>query len=231
MSVKIFLIRHGMTDWNQEGRYQGDTDIKLNETGITQARLAAKYLSKVRFSSIYSSPLKRTLMTADIINEKRGLDIRAKGGLEEVSFGKWEGMKFSEINSAYHDDYHKWLEDPYSNRPTGGESFAELTARTVPAVEEIVAESIDGSSIAVVTHGGVILSLLVHWLKIPMERWRSVIQRHAAINIVVVNDGFPYIAGINYTGHLAPVYDENEDRVIEIYTNLQNNMNRGVENE
>jgi len=226
MGIKLFLIRHGQTSWNVEGRYQGDQDIELNSTGIMQAGLAAKYLSRVGFSNIYSSPLSRTMETARIINRRRGLEIKVMQDLKEMDFGKWEGMKFEEINSTYNIDYQKWLEDPYHNRPTGGEDFQELTDRTTAAIDRILAENSDGSSVAVSTHGGVILSLLVHWLQIPLDRWKSIIQRQAAINIAVIDKGFPYISAINYTGHLKPVYDEGEDKVIKIYSSLRNKNNQ-----
>ncbi len=226
MGIKLFLIRHGQTSWNVEGRYQGDQDIELNSTGIMQAGLAAKYLSRVGFSNIYSSPLSRTMETARIINRRRGLEIKVMQDLKEMDFGKWEGMKFEEINSTYNIDYQKWLEDPYHNRPTGGEDFQELTDRTTAAIDRIVAENSDGSSVAVSTHGGVILSLLVHWLQIPLDRWKSIIQRQAAINIAVIDKGFPYISAINYTGHLKPVYDDSEDKVIKIYSSLRNKNNQ-----
>lgn len=225
MGVKIFLIRHGQTRWNVEGRYQGDRDIELNPTGIKQAKLAAKYLSRVNFSNIYSSPLTRTLETARIINGRRGLEIKVKEDLREVSFGKWEGMKFKDINKTYNKDYQKWLDDPYNNCPTEGECFGELTQRTIPVINEVVEENEEGSSVAVVTHGGVILSLLVHWLQIPLPRWKSIIQRQGAINIAVIDKGYPYISAINYTGHLKPLYDDSEDKVIEIYSSLRNNQN------
>jgi len=226
MGIKLFLIRHGQTSWNVEGRYQGDQDIELNSTGIMQAGLAAKYLSRVGFSNIYSSPLSRTMETARIINRRRGLEIKVMQDLKEMDFGKWEGMKFEEINSTYNIDYQKWLDDPYRNRPTGGEDFQELTDRTTAAIDRIVAENSDGSSVAVSTHGGVILSLLVHWLQIPLDRWKSIIQRQAAINIAVIDKGFPYISAINYTGHLKPVYDDSEDKVIKIYSSLRNKNNQ-----
>jgi alpha-ribazole phosphatase len=226
MGIKLFLIRHGQTSWNVEGRYQGDQDIELNSTGIRQAGLAAKYLSRVEFSNIYSSPLSRTMETARIINRRRGLDIKVMQDLKEMDFGKWEGMKFEEINSTYNSDYQKWLDDPYRNRPTGGENFQELTDRATAAIDLIVAGNSDGSSVAVSTHGGVILSLLVHWLQIPLDRWKSIIQRQGAINIAVIDKGFPYISAINYTGHLKPVYDDSEDKVIKIYSSLRNKNNQ-----
>jgi len=66
-----------------------------------------------------------------------------------------------------------------------------------------------------------ILALIVKWLKIPSECWRSLIQRQGAINVVVIEKGFPYISSINYTGHIKPVYDDREDRVIEIYSKIK----------
>ncbi len=223
MGIKLFLIRHGQTSWNVEGRYQGSCDIELNSTGIQQAELASKYLSRVKFSNIYSSPLKRTMKTADIISGKSGQEIKILGELEEVDFGKWEGLKFHEIDKEYHGDYQQWLADPYNNCPTGGENFKELTLRTTSIIDKIVAENADDSSVAIVTHGGVILSLLVHWLQIPLPRWKSIIQRQGAINIAVIDRGYPYISAINYTGHLSPVYDDGEDKVIKIYSSLRKN--------
>ncbi len=221
MGVKIFLIRHGQTLWNEEGRYQGKKDIELNEVGIRQAGLAAKYLSKVKLAKIYTSPLKRALETANILNKKRGMDIIIRDDLAEISFGKWEGLKFQSLHKKYFDDYNKWLEDPYKNAPTGGESFGELSKRTIAGIEKILGENEDGSSIAVVAHGGVILSLLVYWMRIPLSRWKSIIMRQGAINIVVIDKGFPYISAINYTGHLKPVYDDSEDKIIKVYSSMR----------
>jgi alpha-ribazole phosphatase len=222
VGVKLFLIRHGQTSWNVEGRYQGYHDIELNQVGIKQAKLAEKYLSRVEFANIYSSPLKRTLYTAETINGRRNLNIKVREDLKEMNFGKWEGMKFADIDEKYHKDYHTWLEDPYNNRPTGGENFKEITERTTTEVGRIVSENADGSSVAVITHGGVILSLLVYWLQIPLARWKSIIQRQGAINIAVIDKGYPYISAINYTGHLKPIYDDTEDKVIKIYSSLRN---------
>jgi len=222
LGVKLFLIRHGQTKWNLEGRYQGDKDIELTKEGIRQAKLATSYLKNVNFSRIYSSPLKRTVLTARTINEDRGLDIIVRKDLKEINFGKWEGLKFDEINQQYNPDYQRWLDDPFKNPPTGGENFSEFTKRTSKEINRIVEENQDGADVAISTHGGVIVSLLVHWLQVPKERWRCLIQRQAAINVVVVHEGFPYISQINYTGHLRDHYDRDEDKVIDIYSKLKN---------
>jgi len=221
MGVKIFLLRHGQTVWNEEGRYQGGRDISLSPAGIRQGELAAKYLSNVNFSNIYSSPMKRAMDTAAIIKKERNLELKLVDSMKEISFGEWEGLKFNEINKKYHDDYKKWIGDSYNNSPPGGESFKIVQGRAVAGINSIIEENEDRSNVAVVTHGGVIVSLLAYWLKLPLSRWHSIVQRQGAINIVVVDKSFPYIAAINYTGHLASVYDEKEDRIIEIYSNLR----------
>jgi alpha-ribazole phosphatase len=222
MGVKLFLIRHGQTDGNVEGRYQGSLDTSLTATGLKQATMAKKYLSKVRFYSIYSSPLKRAVQTAEIIAKGSKLEIKKRKDLKEINFGKWEGMKFEEINSQYKADYQAWLSDPYKNPPTEGESFGALIKRAEREVNNIISENPDGSDVAIITHGGVILALIVNWLQIPSQCWRSLIQRQGAINIVVIDkNGFPYISSINYTGHIKPFYDESEDKVIEIYSKVK----------
>ena len=223
MSVKLFLIRHGQTIWNHEGRYQGNTDIDLNDTGIEQAKLAKAYLKNIDFLNIYSSPLSRAIDTAKIIKGDRNHKIIQCNDLREIEFGKWEGLKFDEINTQYKKEYQGWLDDPFNNGPTGGEKFSALTERVIRCTSRIVKENDSDStnSVALITHGGVIVALIVYYLQIPPQRWRSVIQRQGAINIITISDGFPYISQINYTGHLKPVYDDSEDKVIEIYSKLK----------
>jgi Fructose-2,6-bisphosphatase len=221
MGVKLFLIRHGQTEGNVRGQYQGSLDVDMTEEGILQAKSAKQYLSKVNFSNIYSSPMKRAINTANIIAQDTGHEVRIMNDLRELDFGKWEGLKFDEINAMYKKDYQGWLDDPYNHPPSGGESFTELIARADKEIKKIVEENPDGSSVAIVSHGAVILALIVNWLNIPSSRWRSLIQRQAAINIVVLDNGFPYISSINYTGHLKPLYDDSEDKVIEIYSKIK----------
>ncbi len=215
------MIRHGQTKWNLEGRYQGDKDIELTDLGIKQAELTAKYLKNVDFANIYSSPLKRTIATARKIKESRNQDIIIRENLKEINFGKWEGLKFGQINERFNSDYQAWLDDPFSNPPTCGENFSKLIQRTSGEINRIVGENEDGAKVAVSTHGGVIVSLLVYWLQVPQSRWRSLIQRQAAINVVVVDKGFPYISQINFTGHLNSHYNQAEDSVIDIYSKLK----------
>lgn len=221
MGFKLFLVRHGKTRWNIEGRYQGITNTNLTFEGVQQAKFSAKYLSKVQFSGIYSSPLGRAVETAEAFKKvlKKGYVIREN--LKEINFGKWEGLKFDEINERYNSDYQNWLKDPYSNPPTEGESFVSLTKRALGELRRIFEENPDNSNILIISHGGLIVSLLVYWLKIPPEKWSSIIQSHGAINIVYLDKKFTYISQINFTGHLYKYYSDNSDSVIKKYVSIR----------
>jgi len=219
------LVRHGQTDWNLEGRYQGVTNTRLTAEGIKQAKLAAKYLSRVKFSGFYTSPMGRTIETAEIFKKilKQGYVVRES--LKEMSFGKWEGLKFDDIITDYKDDFQNWLKNPFINPPTQGESFMELVKRGQQEISRILNENQDDGNVLIVTHGGLIVAMLVYWLRMSPDRWSSLIQSHGAINIVVMDKETPYISQINFTGHLFKYYSSTSDRVIKNYIKLKKDNN------
>ena len=221
MGIKFFLVRHGQTLWNLEGRYQGVTNTKLTEEGQEQAELAAKYLSRVDFKGFYSSPIGRTIETAEIFKKKLGMDYQISENLKELNFGKWEGLKFDDIILEYGNDFQNWIKNPFENPPTNGESFNEIIKRGNLEIDKIINENEDDSNILLVTHGGFIVAMLVHWLKIPPQRWSSIIQNHGAINIVVIDKEIPYISQINFTGHLFKYYSSTSDKIIKNYSRLR----------
>ena len=221
MGIKLFLVRHGQTEWNLEGRYQGITNTKLTKEGKKQAKLAAKYLSKVNFSGFYSSPIGRTIETAEIFKKTLNKDYQIKENLKEMNFGKWEGLKFDDIFVKYKADFGSWIKNPFENPPTGGESFKDIIERGSQEINNILNENEDDGNILLITHGGFIVAMLVHWLKIPPERWSSIIQNHGAINIVVIDKEIPYISQINFTGHLYKYYSASSERIIKNYSRLR----------
>jgi probable phosphoglycerate mutase len=221
LGTKLFLVRHGQTEWNLEGRYQGITNTKLTPLGIKQAKLAAEYLSKVDFKGFYTSPLGRTIETAEIFKKIIKKDYEVRKNLREINFGKWEGLAFNEITTNYNKDFQNWLRDPFENTPTGGESFKEIVDKGNQEIKRILSENEDNSNILIVTHGGFIVVMLVYWLKISPERWSSLIQSHGAINIVVFNKEIPYISQINFTGHLYKYYSNTSDKIIKNYSKLK----------
>lgn len=106
--MKLYLIRHGQTLWNSEGKIQGKTDIPLNETGLLQAELLAEAMERYPVTAVYASPLKRAYQTAECVAGRQGLSVIAEEGLREVDFGFWEGMTWSEIEERYPEDFALW---------------------------------------------------------------------------------------------------------------------------
>jgi len=221
LGIKLFLVRHGQTQWNLESRYQGVMNTNLTKEGKKQAELAAKYLSKVDFAGFYSSPIGRTIETAEIFKKITNKDFQVRENLKELNFGKWEGLVFDDIIAKYGSDFSNWIKDPFENPPTAGESFNEIIDRGSREINNILKEHKDDSNILLITHGGFIVAMLVHWLKIPPERWSSIIQSQSAINIVVIDKEIPYISQINFTGHLFKYYSSSSEKIIKNYSRLK----------
>jgi len=109
--LELILVRHGETDSNKRGTYLGWTDVELNSNGIRQACAIRDRLKPVKVDAIYSSPFKRTVKTAEIINENYGLEIIISDNLKERNFGIWDDLTFEEISSKYPAECRKWFED------------------------------------------------------------------------------------------------------------------------
>ena len=103
--TRLYLARHGQTEWNRLSKVQGRTDIELSETGIIQAKLLAKRMKRENIDVIYSSNLKRALKTAEAIAEYKNFSINESEKYQEICFGPWEGMTINEIKKKYSEDY------------------------------------------------------------------------------------------------------------------------------
>lgn len=160
MKTTIYLIRHGTTDWNETGRYQGSSDIPLNKKGLGEAIEVGKVLSKISFNTIYSSPLIRAKRTAEEIAKHHTLPITLVDELKERSYGSFEGLTFEEIqNNPVFQNMEKgeW----YLKGAPDGESFDDATQRVGTAINLLVKPHIN-QTIGIVAHGGVIKSIGFH---------------------------------------------------------------------
>ena len=156
----IYFVRHGETDWNRDGRIQGQSDPPLNEAGRTQARVLAGVLAPVSFEAAYSSDLVRASETATILLAGRNITISATAGLRERDFGSWEGRLVPELWAEGLLPDRTW---PDVNAPHGGESVSDLEHRVIVVVSAIAAAHAN-NTILVVSHGGVIRSALSAWV-------------------------------------------------------------------
>jgi broad specificity phosphatase PhoE len=156
--TRILLARHGETDWNHIGRWQGHADPPLNELGRRQAVELAERLSQDGISAIYSSDLWRASETARVVGERLGLPVVEDAALREIDVGSWSGLTRDEVAERFPDGFARWQEGEIGH---DGETREELTERVVGAVEG-VANAHPGETVLVVTHGGAIRALRRH---------------------------------------------------------------------
>lgn len=199
--TRLILVRHGYTYWNEEKKYQGFTDIDLNPQGIEEAKKVAKRLSFEKIDMIYSSPLKRSLETAEIINETFNKKIHIRDCLKEINFGDWEGFTFDEIVSHYPELSEEWLSKPADMRPPNGENFRDLQERAINVLHEIY-DINKGKNVLIVTHGGLISVLVCHILKINIEELWKFISSNTGITILEELDNELILTTFNEHGHL-----------------------------
>lgn len=185
--MKIYLVRHGETDWNQAGLLQGQTDIELNAQGLEQAHEAAERLKEVPFEIAFCSPLIRAKRTAETIIGDRKINLTTDERLRELNFGPWEGVDIRTIKDA--------ASQPFTNPgsyipPEGAESFAQLYKRSGEFVDQVLLP-LEGTyeTVLVVAHGGVNRSILNPVLNIPVDDFWRMHMGNCATAILDCTDG------------------------------------------
>ena len=179
--MRIYLIRHGQTDWNVLGKIQGSTDTSLNKDGILQAKAVSGQMKErfLEITRVYSSPQKRALQTAEIIGETLGCEVIAIDSFQEMNFGKWEGLTWEEVQRDYAQEYARWhLNRRYSKLPKG-ESYQETLERVVKGLQQLTDE--ESGDFAVVTHSAVIRCIQCFVTDTPFEKMRKFRLENTAI--------------------------------------------------
>lgn len=201
--IRLLLVRHGLTQWNEEKRYLGNTDIPLNKIGKQQAIALAHALKEEHFDQIFSSDLQRAIETAALIKAKRKISLIPDPRLRELNFGVFEGLTFSEAKTQYPEMLSAWL-DNYDQPPDGGEPFFSLTERAgsfLGDLEMIAAPQ----TILIVSHGGCLREIIRLLFDQPHERHWSFQFDFASLSRVHLSDSYPIIVQINDTQHLREV--------------------------
>ncbi|MFE2142616.1 histidine phosphatase family protein [Streptomyces sp. NPDC059456] len=169
---KIVLWRHGQTSWNLERRFQGSTDIELTETGVAQARRAARLLASLKPDSIVASDLRRASATASELAAVTGLPVTQDAGLRETYAGEWQGLTHDEIIEKYGEQYAAWKRGEPVRRG-GGELETEVADRAAPVVLEHAGRLPEGGTLVVVSHGGTIRTTIGRLLGLEARDWES----------------------------------------------------------
>ena len=157
-ATRIVLARHGETEWNRVGRWQGHADPPLNDTGRRQAVELAERLAGDGIAAVYSSDLQRASETARVVGARLGLDVTEDAALREIDVGSWSGLTREEVAERFPEGFARWQAGEIGH---DGETRGQLTARVVAAVDRI-ARAHEGVTVLVVTHGGAIRALRRH---------------------------------------------------------------------
>jgi broad specificity phosphatase PhoE len=179
----LVFIRHGETDWNLEGRWQGQADVPLNQRGWQQAIRLADSLANDSISVIYSSDLRRAMDTATLLAQKFDTPVIADARLREIHQGEWQGLLVTEIEARYKEVFQKRKEKPMFVAPPGGETVQQVCDRALSVVQEIVQDH-TGQNVAVVSHGFTIAVILVQLQNKPIDRvWEMVPKNGEVIRV------------------------------------------------
>jgi probable phosphoglycerate mutase len=201
--MRLVIVRHGETEYNRQQLALGRADIPLNETGRKQAKALARALAAEQFAAIYSSPLQRTLHTAQAIAQTHGIEVQADEGLIEMDVGEMDGLTFPVIRERFPGLLERWVTAEGPDHPMpGGERLTDVRDRAWGMVTRL-SERHGGQTVCLVTHNFVILSLLTQIIGVELADFRKLRHSVAAITRVEWRQGKPRIAVLNDTCHLA----------------------------
>ncbi|MEO8434712.1 MAG: histidine phosphatase family protein [Pyrinomonadaceae bacterium] len=172
MTLSLFFLRHGQTASSREDTFCGSgLDPELTPEGLEMAHaFTAPYRGKP-WQAIYSSKLRRSIQTAQPLSDALGIPVQIRSELNEIGYGKWEGLTKEEVSQRHHDDYFSWLADPAWYAPTGGELAVVIAQRGLQIVEELKQGFSEGN-VLVVSHKATIRIILCSLLGIEVGRFR-----------------------------------------------------------
>ena len=205
---RIILIRHGETNWNKEGRFQGQIDIPLNEEGKGQASKASKYLEEIEFTKAFSSSMQRPYETAKIILKKNKIKIKKLESLVEISHGLWEGKLEEEIKKTWPEMLKKWHEEPESITMPEGESIKQVSERAISAWNLICNSQQENDTTLLVAHDAVNKTLICHILGLSFSDIWMIKQGNGGITVIdIFKNKNNVLSSLNITNHLGQIID------------------------
>lgn len=199
--MKLYIIRHGETDWNKLEKCQGVSDIPLNTNGIRQAKDLAYSLREEDFSAIYSSDLSRAITTAEEVAKYHAADVNIDERFREMDQGEFEGLEFGYLREKYGDILKKWTEEPETLRIPGGETLTEVQERAWDGINNLINLYTEGS-VLLVSHNMTIITLLCKFSKKSLLSFREFTVKESSKSVISCNNDFFTIELFNDISHL-----------------------------
>lgn len=200
--MKLYLVRHGETNWNKERKIQGQADIPLNEFGRSLARKTGAGLENISFDTCFSSPLERAVETAELILAGRdgSVPVIRDERIVEMAFGEWEGKCCSRKNWQVPERFQAFFNDPEHYRPAGGgETFAEVKSRVGGFLSWLTKnQAYEDKTVLITTHGAALAGMLNYIKKKPLsEYWGTGVHKNCAVTEIEVCGGIYRILSEN----------------------------------
>jgi broad specificity phosphatase PhoE len=199
--TKVYLVRHGQTAWNLEEVFRGRVDIPLDDTGKEEVHLAGDALKDETIHAIYSSPLSRSMETAENIAKFQNIQVTPLEAIIDISYGDWEGVRLDEVREKYPDLYTRWLREPHKITFPNGESLEQVRTRTMEAINKLI-EKHQNETIALVAHRVPNKVICCSILGIENNNFWRIQQDTASTNLFTYKDNQWIVSYLNDTSYL-----------------------------
>jgi probable phosphoglycerate mutase len=200
--MRLIIIRHGESEWNRIGRYQGQADAPLSELGLRQAEALAGRLRNERLDAIFTSPLQRAARTAAAVARFHPhVPPASEPALLEIDHGEWQGLMVDEVKGRYGAGLLEWRMHPTRAQMPGGESFSNILKRVLDFKERLLIEYSE-KNVLVSTHDVVVKILVADALGMNMDRINRIWVTNASISVVEYGHDLPYLVSLSEACHL-----------------------------
>ncbi|WHH59458.1 histidine phosphatase family protein [Petroclostridium sp. X23] len=199
--MKLFFIRHGLTEWNKVNRFQGSSNIPLCDEGVEQAKKISKRLSKLDFDAVFASDLDRAFQTANYIAEPHHMQVTKFPELREIHFGAWEGLTREEIINLKEYDFNQWKMAPHIVEFPGEGTLYKVQQRVMAGINKIIDEY-DNGNIIIVSHGASLKIAILSLLDMDLSHFNQLWLGNTSLSIIEIRKDRNVLGLLNDTSHL-----------------------------
>ncbi|HEV8643895.1 MAG TPA: histidine phosphatase family protein [Methylomirabilota bacterium] len=202
MSLRVFVVRHGATDWSRERRFAGWRDVPLSDEGRRQCEAVAQALAATAAAAVYASPLERTRGSAEVIAKPHRLSVQLADAFREMGFGTWEGLTRPEVAARFPSEWDAWCAPPASFTPPGGEALGAVAERVAGGLEDLKSDH-DGETVILVTHAVVARLIVLAAIGLGPERLWSIDASPGGISELEYRPDWVTVHRMNTVAHLS----------------------------
>ena len=210
--MRLIIIRHGESEWNRIGRYQGQADAPLSELGVRQANALSMRLRTEPIDAIFTSPLQRARRTAEAVAQfHAATPFNIEPALMEIDHGDWQGLMTEDVIARFGDGLQEWRQHPTRAQMPNGESFSNILKRVLDLKERLAREYSE-RNVLVSTHDVVVKILVADALGMDMDRINRIWVTNASISVIEYGEGMPYLVSLSEASHLGRLETARENQ-------------------